>query len=115
MARNAGSSTKKYSQPSRSEPRGARVVKETEYLMSGTVFRTRSIRVPLPPPEGELTTMSMPRPTAGAETSVFVSSFDILHLFPEFLNFGFNRQPGVFDGDLSRLREDGVRFTIQFL
>ena len=69
--------------------------------MPGTVFKTRSIKVPLPPPEGELTTMSIPRRVFGCELSVLVSSFDILHLFPQFLNLGFDHQARVLDSDLS--------------
>src|SRR5581483_2600808 len=103
MASNVGRSTKKYSRPSCSVPRGARVVYETEKLTPGTVFKTRSISVPLPPPDGELTTISIPRLALliASELSVFVSSFNILHLFTQFLNLSLDRQARVFDRDLS--------------
>ena len=67
---------------------------------TGTVFKTRSIRVPLPPPDGELTTISIPRTLVALELSescVVVSSFNILHLFTQFLNLGLDGEARVFD------------------
>ena len=61
------------------------------------------MRVPLPPPDGELTTTSIPRPPdadESLESSAFVNSFNILHLFAQFLNLGFDGQARIFDRDL---------------
>jgi hypothetical protein len=56
----------------------------------------------LPPPDGELTTTNIPRPAVTVDvfnSSVFVSSFNILHLFTQFLNLSFDSEACVFDRD----------------
>ncbi len=57
--------------------------------------------VPLPPPEGELTTTSIPRPVVTSERVAppvcSLISLDILHLLAQFFDRSFNEQAGVFD------------------
>src|SRR5437870_31358 len=82
------------------------------------IFRTRSIKVPLPPPDGELTTISIPCGAVMAAvfaSCVCVSSFNILHLFAKFLNLSLNGQGGIFDGDFGGFRQNRVSLPIEFL
>src|ERR1044071_4013943 len=75
--------------------------------------------VPLPPPEGELTTNKVPRGLVAFVISVAgCSSFtllDILNLLAEFFDLCFDCQPSFLDYQISRLGKRGVRFTVQFL
>src|ERR1043165_3806924 len=75
--------------------------------------------VPLPPPEGELTTNKVPRGLVSFVISVAgCSSFtllDILNLLAEFFDLCFDCQPSFLDYQISRLRKGGVCFTVQFL
>src|SRR5207249_684398 len=78
----------------------------------------RSIRVPLPPPDGELTTINIPRPVlrlAALSSPAVISSFNILHLFAKFLNFSLDRERRIFDRNLSRFSQHRVGFAIEFL
>src|ERR1043165_616643 len=75
--------------------------------------------VPLPPPEGELTTKRVPRglvafviPVAGCSSFTLL---DILNLLAEFFDLCFDCQPSFLDYQISRLGKSGVRFTVQFL
>jgi len=60
--------------------------------------------VPLPPPDGELTTKSVPR-VEGVMTCVAVfksvTLLDILNLFAKFLHLGFDRQSRLFNRQIS--------------
>src|SRR5689334_14148250 len=75
--------------------------------------------VPLPPPEGELTTKRVPRALVAFVMSVTgCTSFtllDILNLLAEFFDLGLDCQPSFLDYQISRLGKRGVRFTVQFL
>src|SRR6185369_15407776 len=75
--------------------------------------------VPLPPPEGELTTNRVPRGLVAFLISVAgCSSFtllDILNLLAEFFDLCFDCQSSFLDYQISRLGKRGVRFTVQFL
>ena len=62
--------------------------------------RMRRIKVPLPPPEGELMTKSMPRSAAAAGDSTDPAlnfSLNVLHLFAQLFHFRFDRERGLFD------------------
>src|SRR5215217_6318123 len=74
--------------------------------------------VPLPPPEGELTTKSVPRGVAWLTGPASCSSFtllDILNLLAKFLHFGFDRQARLLDYKVCRLRKSGIGFSIKLL
>src|ERR1044072_595951 len=61
--------------------------------------------VPLPPPDGELTTKSVPLGEGWLTGPANCNSFtllDILNLFAKFLHFCFDRQAGLLDGQVRR-------------
>ena len=60
----------------------------------------------------------MPRPIVAVcslGARAVVSSFDILHLFAQFLDLSLDRQRRVLDRNIRRFRKHGVRFAIEFL
>src|SRR5512137_1469832 len=73
--------TKWYATPSRSSPRGARVVCDTEKRRPPSSRRTRATTVDLPAPEGAEITNTLVR-----------RSLNVLHLLPEPLDGGLEPQ-----------------------
>src|SRR5215213_4777709 len=75
--------------------------------------------VPLPPPEGELTTTSIPRPLITsarvAPPACSLSSLDILHLLAQFFDRPLDGEARVFDQQIGRLRKHRVRLAVQLL
>src|SRR6266508_1600576 len=92
--------------PSRSEPRGGRVVTDTEKTASGWRARSRWASVVLPAPEGADRMRSSP----GAR-----SSFDILHLLAQPLDLRLRRHHDRGDLGALRLRADGVHLAVHLL
>jgi len=59
----------------------------------------------LPPPDGELTTKSVPLEGAWSTGAASCTSFtllDILNLLAKFLHFRLDRQPGFLDHEIRR-------------
>src|ERR1051325_9868392 len=74
--------------------------------------------VPLPPPDGELTTKSVPRAGAWLTVLDVSSSFtllDILNLFAKFLDLCLDRQARLLNYKIRRFRKRRVGFAIEFL
>src|SRR5215217_3277677 len=74
--------------------------------------------VPLPPPDGELTTKSVPLDVVWLTGSASRTSFtllDILNLFAEFFDFCFDGQSRFLDDQIGRFRQGRIRFAIEFL
>src|SRR5689334_22092159 len=74
--------------------------------------------VPLPPPDGELTTKSVPREAAWLAVLDVSSSFtllDILNLFAKFLDLRLDRQAGFLNHQVRGLRKRRVGFAIELL
>src|SRR5690242_5724988 len=74
--------------------------------------------VPLPPPDGELTTKSVPLEVAWLTVRDVSSSFtllDILNLFAKFLDLRLDGQARLLDHEVRRFRKGRVRFTIELL
>src|SRR5687768_18519173 len=74
--------------------------------------------VPLPPPEGELTTNSVPLVHAllsGFVTCRSVTLLDILNLLAQFFDLRFYSQSRFLDREICGLGKCGVCFTIEFL
>src|SRR6185369_13695851 len=74
--------------------------------------------VPLPPPDGELTTKSVPLGVAWFTGPASCSSFtllDILNLLAKFLHFCFDRQTSLLDHEVRRFRKCRVGLAIKLL
>src|SRR5205085_7394666 len=74
--------------------------------------------VPLPPPDGELTTKRVPLGvvvSTGFASGRSFTLLDILNLLAKFFDFRFYRQSRFLDNQVGRFREGGVSFTIEFL
>src|ERR1044072_10041903 len=74
--------------------------------------------VPLPPPDGELTTKSVPLGEGWLTGPANCNSFtllDILNLFAKFLHFCFDRQAGFLDGQVRRLRKRRICLAVKLL
>src|SRR5215208_6506281 len=74
--------------------------------------------VPFPPPEGELTTKSVPLEVmllTGVASCSSLTLLDILNLLAEFLDFCFYCQSRFLDNQVRRFRQRRISFAIEFL
>src|SRR6185369_15981418 len=74
--------------------------------------------VPLPPPDGELTTKSVPLGDGWLTGPANCNSFtllDILNLFAKLLHFCFDRQAGLLNRQVSRLRKRCICLAVELL
>src|ERR1043165_6031290 len=74
--------------------------------------------VPLPPPDGELTTNSVPLGEGWLPGPANCNSFtllDILNLFAKFLHFCFDREPGLLYRQVRRLGKRCICFAVELL
>src|SRR5215216_6205148 len=74
--------------------------------------------VPLPPPDGELTTKSVPLGEGWLTGPANCNSFtllDILNLFAKFLHFCFDREAGLLNRQVSRFGKCSICLAIELL
>src|SRR5690242_17548227 len=121
MCSNSCLLVKRYSRPSSSDPRGARVVYEMEKSSPSTSVRSWLTSVDFPEPEGAEIIKSMPAIRPRTRCSRGRCLLQILNLLPSLLDLRLHLESklgnaqAVHAGGAARLRQHRIRLAVQLL